>query len=91
MATVDDIIDDWGARKSSLRCGDVVAGLTTLGFVLKEGKSPGHKTFSHPKLRYFRGAAFNCGHGKNPEILSSYVVNLLRILKQLRDDLREPA
>ncbi len=84
---VDDLIDDWRARKSSLRCSEVVGGLEALGFVVKAGKSPGHKTFSHPLLVDFRGGAFNCGHGKNPEILSAYVVNIIRILNERRDEL----
>ena len=87
MALVDDLITDWKARKASLRCGEVASGLVSLGFVVKEGKSPGHKTYSHPKLPGFKGSSWNCGHGKNPEILSSYVVNIVRVLKQYRDDL----
>ena len=87
MALVDDLITDWKARKASLRCDEVASGLVSLGFVVKEGKSPGHKTYSHPKLPGFKGSSWNCGHGKNPEILSSYVVNVVRVLKQYRDDL----
>jgi hypothetical protein len=87
MALVDDLIEDWKGRKASLRCDDVAAGLTSLGFVVKEGKSPGHKTYSHPYLPDFRGSSWNCGHGKNPGVLSSYIVNIVRVLRQYRDEL----
>lgn len=89
MALVDDLIELWKGRKASLRCGEVATGLTSLGFVVKEGKSPGHKTYSHPLLPDFRGSSWNCGHGKNPEILSAYVVKIVGVLRQYRDELAQ--
>ena len=87
MATVDQLISEWSSRKASLRCSDVVRGLTELGFVVKPGKSPGHKTYSHPHLRHFFGASFNCGHGKNPEVLSRYIGLILKVLRQYQEEL----
>ena len=87
MALVDQLIADWRGRKASLRCSEVAEGLTSLGFVVKNGKSPGHKTYSHPRLLVFRGASWNCGHGKNPEILTPYIVKIVGVLRQYRDDL----
>ena len=87
MARVDDIIDEWKARKASLHCGEVVAGLESLKFVVKAVGGAGHKTFSHPLLKDFTGASFDCGHGKNPEIKSNYIVNILRVLRARRDEL----
>jgi hypothetical protein len=89
MARVDDIISRWGKQKASLRCSEVVDDLASLGFVVKDSKTPGHKTFSHPQLRDFFGAGFNCGHGRNPEIKSSYINNILRVLRQRQDELRD--
>lgn len=87
MALVDELIADWKERKASLRCDEIAAGLMSLGFIVKEGKSPGHKTYSHPGLAGFIGSSWNCGHGRNPEILTSYIVNIVRVLKQYRDEL----
>jgi hypothetical protein len=87
MSMVDALIADWKRRKASLRCQEVADGLGSLGFVVKEGKAPGHKTFSHPDLADFHGGSWNCGHGKNPEILRAYIVNIIRILEQYRDEL----
>lgn len=87
MALVDELVADWKGRKASLRCGEVAVGLVSLGFVVKDGKSPGHKTYSHPGLPDFRGASWNCGHGKNPEILTPYIVKIVGVLKQYRDEL----
>lgn len=87
MTIVDELISEWSSRKSSLRCSEVVSGLMKLGFVIRSGKSNGHKTYSHPRLRDFFGAAFNCGHGKNPEVLSPYIRGILKVLRQYREEL----
>lgn len=87
MALVDELIADWKGRKASLRCGELAAGLVSLGFIVRDGKSPGHKTYSHPGLPDFRGASWKCGHGKNPEILAPYIVKIVGVLKQYRDEL----
>ena len=87
MALVDDIIEDWQERKASLHCSDVVRGLESLRFVVKAVGNAGHRTFTHPGLEGFHGAAFDCGHGRNPEIKSNYIVNILRVLRARRDEL----
>lgn len=87
MPQVDSVIDDWKKRKASLRCADVISGLESLKFVVKAVGNAGHMTFSHPQLNNFYGASFDCGHGKNPEIKSNYIVNILRVLRTLRDEL----
>ncbi len=87
MALVDDLIADWNRRKASLRCSEVATGLISLGFDVREGRTPGHKLYTHPELHDFYGGSWNCGHGKNPPVLTSYIVKIIRVLKQHRDEL----
>lgn len=87
MARVDELIEDWKGRKASLRCGEIIAGLESLRFVVKSVGGAGHKTFSHPLLADFYGSSFDCGHGKNPEIKSNYIVKILGVLRARRDEL----
>jgi hypothetical protein len=87
MARVDELIEDWKARKASLRCSEVVAGLESLKFIVKSVGGAGHKTFSHPQLADFYGSSFDCGHGKNSEIKSNYIVKILSVLRTRRDEL----
>ena len=62
-------------------------GLESLGFTVKDRGSAGHKTYAHSGLRDWPGGSFNCGHGRNPEILSSYVGNILRVLERFLAEL----
>jgi hypothetical protein len=87
MASVDELIANWGSHKAGLRCEEVIAGLKSLGFDVRTGRTEGHKKYSHPSLPDFYGSSWNCGHGKNPTILSSYIGNIIKVLKKYRDDL----
>ena len=89
MALIDELITDWENRTASLRCNEVVAGLESLEFVVKTAKSPGHKLYTHPRLRGFLGSSFNCGHGKNEQIKKDYIRKILRILRENRDEILE--
>lgn len=87
MDKIQLLMDDWKQRASSLKCQEVVNALISLGFKVKARKTPGHKTYSHPKLKDWSGGSFNCGHGRNPEVLSSYVSNILSVLGRFHTDL----
>lgn len=88
MASVDELIEDWGSRKAALRCEEIIAGLKSLGFDVRSGKTKGHKKYSHPSLPDFYGSSWNCGHGKNQTILPAYIVNIIKVLRKYREDLQ---
>lgn len=72
-----------------IRCKDMVALLENLKFKVVDKKTPGHKLVTHAQLKDFTSLGFNCGHGKNPEILKCYVTSIRNMLKTYRDDLKE--
>ncbi len=76
-----EVIAELNARKGNLRCSEVTKFLKSLGFEVKEGKSPGHKIFTHDKLNDFFSGSYNCGHGKNPEIKRAYIGKIVGILE----------
>jgi predicted RNA binding protein YcfA (HicA-like mRNA interferase family) len=77
---LDEAKQALGSRRASLRCGEITAVLEGLGFVVRSGKA-GHKVYTHPGLKEFTASSFNCGHGKNPEVKSAYISNILRVLQ----------
>jgi hypothetical protein len=86
MRLVDDTIDDWTTRKTSLRCDEIQDRLRDLGFKLRP-RTAGHVTITHPLLEDFHGASFDCGHGRNNVIKLGYVVKIIRLLRTYQDDL----
>ena len=71
-----------------LKCSKVVSALESLGFKIKEGKSPNHKIFIHDELPEFTTGSFACGHGKNSEVKRPYIRNILKILRDYEDELK---
>lgn len=84
----DLVIETLRTKKAAIRCSEVVNLLESLGFRVSSGKSPGHKVYTHPGLAEFYSASFNCDHGKNPQIKSAYVTNILRVLNAHETALR---
>ncbi len=87
-ARLAETITQLQAAKSSIRCEELAASLRDLGFVVRAGEA-GHKVVTHPGLKGFYSAAYNCGHGKNPEIKPAYIGKILRILRQYESELDE--
>lgn len=48
---------------------------------------PSQNVFTHPSLVRFSTAGFTCGHGKNPEIKTVYVKNMIGLLREYEGDL----
>lgn len=86
---VEEIVLILQQRKTNLCCEDVKNLLQSLGFIVRDGKKGGHKIFIHPDLTDFRSGSFNCGHGKNPEIKPGYIMGVVKILTQYRDELNQ--
>lgn len=76
----DRVVATFRVKKAAMRCSEATNLLESLGFIVNSGKSPGHKVYTHPSLVDFYSASFNCDHGKNPQIKSAYVTNILRVL-----------
>ncbi|MDX3895996.1 hypothetical protein [Pusillimonas sp.] len=89
MSKVDDLISRLLAKPSGNRCSDIVHGLESLGYTVKSRKAPHHKVYGHKGTRHHSGGSFNCGHGKNPHVLSVYVKNIVSELERAKSDLEE--
>lgn len=78
---LEEVVGELTANKKSIRCDELADQLSRLGFEVREGKA-GHRVFVHDGLHDFTSSSYNCGHGRNPEIKSPYISNVLRILRQ---------
>jgi hypothetical protein len=77
------VIDTLNTKKGSLRCAEVKSLLEDLGFEVRDGKRGGHKIFVHDGIPEFTSGAFNCGHGRNPEIKGAYITKIIRVIREL--------
>lgn len=72
---------------ASMRCATLGKLLKGLGFEVRDGRRGGHKIFVHDGIPDFTSGAYNCDHGKNPEIKRPYINKVLKILKQYEAEL----
>lgn len=79
-------LSDAGA---SLRCDEMRQLLTSLGFVVRDGKKAGHKIVTHPQLAGFFSTSYTCGHGSNPELKPSYIKTIRKVLLRYEQALRD--
>lgn len=87
--TLDEVLDEFNAGKTSIRCSRVRELLEALGFEVRDGKQGGHKIFVHDQLPDFYSGSYNCGHGKNPEVKPAYIKKIIQVLKQHSSTLEE--
>lgn len=81
------IVETLKNNKTNIRCDELAASLTQLGFEVRDGKKGGHKIFVHDGLQDFYSGGYNCGHGNNPVIKPAYIGKVLNILVQYKDEL----
>ncbi len=74
------IIQQLEKKKANLKCDELCYCLEVLGFQVREGRKQGHRVVTHPDIRDFFSTSYTCGHGKNPEIRSTYIRNIKKIL-----------
>lgn len=86
---IENTIEHLQQHKTNLCCEEVKRLLVSLGFEVRDGKQGGHKVFFHQGVPGFMSAAFNCGHGKNPEIKPAYIGKIIQIPKQHHAELAE--
>lgn len=71
----------------NLRCNDVCSILSALGFVVRDAKSGGHKTYIHIAISNINGN-YNCGHGKDPQVKKPYIMKILDVLEKNENDIK---
>ncbi len=81
-----EVIDLFRMKSATTTCKEVVRVLGDLGFVVKPGSKGKHHTYTHPRLKGFR-AGFDCGHGRNPDVLPFYVKDIAKNLEEFEGDL----
>ncbi|NCC34811.1 MAG: type II toxin-antitoxin system HicA family toxin [Chloroflexia bacterium] len=74
--------------EASLRCDEMRQLLTSLRFVVRDGKKPGHKIVTHPQLAGFFSTSYTCGHGSNPETKPCYIKTIRKVLLRHEQALR---
>lgn len=89
MSKVVQTILFFSSRATNLRCAEVIKHLKRLGYTVIAKKAPSHKVYLHAGTKNYTGGNFNCGHGKNSQVLSSYIKNIISELDRARDDLED--
>lgn len=74
---------------ASMRCREVKTLLMELDFNVRDGKRGGHKVYTHPFITSFTSGAFNCDHGKNPEIKRPYINKIIKTLEKYESEIIE--
>ncbi len=95
MSRIQEIIDDLTARKRSISCNGkagLLLYMEELGFSWTEGKTDGHKVFSHKFLTkdtsgQFTTHSIDCGHKPKRNMKFQYVVNTIRVLRKYESNL----
>lgn len=82
----DDILAQLNSN-GSLRCLELKSLLESLGFEVKDGSKPGHKTVTHDELKDFYSTGYTCGHGRNPEVKKPYIASIRNVLRTYREEL----
>ena len=86
--SIERVIAELRAARAKTSCGEMARLLKSLGFTVVDRKKPGHKAYFHQGLKNFRGSNYTCGHGKNPDLKTVYVTNVIRVLKKYEGELR---
>jgi len=81
------VIEDLKSASSSICCENLHSLLTKLGFEVRNGKKQGHKIVTHDGIDSFYSASYTCGHGKNPEIKSAYIKDIIKLLSRYESEL----
>ncbi|MDM5083755.1 hypothetical protein ACET76_02540 [Aeromonas caviae] len=86
--TVDEAIESFRRRKSSIACNGrdgLLIVLESLGFDHRAGNTEGHKVFSHDEFSLRTGSyvslTIDCGHKPNRQMKVAYVLKTIRFLE----------
>ena len=86
-ATYDEVVAHLRQRPRTTTCKDLLRFLEGLGFVPRAGTRGNHYTYRHPKITGFRGN-FDCGHGRNPDVLPVYIRDVVTVLEEYESVLK---
>jgi hypothetical protein len=89
ISVVQKVIQYLNSNKTNLRCNDVRDVLEDFGFTVKEGKKGNHRRYMHREIPEFRGANYDCGHGKNSKVLPRYIENVVKVLNKYEQEILE--
>lgn len=84
---LNQAIRDLASVGATMRCAEMARLLQSLGFEVSDGARGGHKLFFHDHIEGFVSGAYNCDHGRNPEIKRPYIKKVLGILRQYEAEL----
>lgn len=86
-ATYDDVVAHLKQRPRTTSCRDLLRLLEGLDFIVRAGSRGRHYTYRHPRIKGFRGN-FDCGHGRNPDVLPVYIRDIIGVLEEYEPILR---
>lgn len=97
MCPVKSALKHLNDKKTNIKCSGkkgLIKTLEGLGFVVKDNKKAGHKSYVHPAIDDFMGSNFDCGHGKTDkgggqQIKPAYVSNVIKVIEKYEDELKE--
>jgi hypothetical protein len=87
-ATYDDVVAHLKQKPRTTTCKELVRFLEGLDFVPRAGTKGNHYTYRHPEIKGFRGN-FDCGHGRNPDVLPVYIRDVLMVLEEYESILKK--
>lgn len=86
-ARYDEVVAQLTQRRNTTSCKDLLRLLEGLDFVVRAGRRGHHYTYRHPDIAGFRGN-FDCGHGRNPDVLPVYIRDILSVLSEYESILK---
>lgn len=81
-------LTDLKGRVANVQCDELKTVLSSFGYEVVQRASGKHHTYDHPEMDWI-GANFDCGHGRNPQVLPNYVRKVIKVLTEHEDDLKE--
>jgi hypothetical protein len=92
VSKVDEALDFLSQRKKSLRATELRSLLESLGFLVSDCGSAGHKKVGHPGLAQsarFLGSSYDAGHGADDQVKACYVGNMMKVLRIYKAELEQ--
>jgi hypothetical protein len=85
--TIDEAITQLRQSKATTKCSDLTQMLEHFGFEVRGAGNAGHKVYVHDGLPNFLSSNYDCGHGSNPTVKTCYIRNVIRVLREHKQDL----
>ncbi len=97
MNRVSEILQSLKKRKNSVSCygkSGLLMYMVELGFLHKDGKTAGHRIFTHKSLTdltmgEFRTHSIDCGHAPKRPMKKPYVISTIKMIEKYQIELSE--